>query len=812
MLFNLHVIASVLAANVAALSYQFGVSPFTYADKSWIFNGKHIVTSRPCKIFYSYTANTVTTLYDGSGSCQSDGMVNAADGNLYIYQLDFSVGRLFVFDLGPPALVGTRCIMKANMTGFTGVHFALDLKHSLIYFPEANSVRVMDITNPISPNLIATMPTTVPNAMAVSVAGNYLFLGRDNTVKRLALNSSTFDEVTAIQTQERIVYIGAYTDIVIIGTGYIDATGTPKYTYWVDPNTLINLRTSLITYKSTMKVSSRYLFSLAGDWQAAILFRVEDISNVSSPVLVYEEPGGYNTGDASTRLNWINNTIWIPHFWSYGGRDISTLVPGLVSKYVAAYPRPYGYLESPLLATGTRTISVSSPDYVVLSDSVLRVEDTVSSLSFASIAITLVSTTTTLSRMQKFVVNGQWADMFAGDTMTPIEISEGLVRVFVADSGDFTLSAYQLGAVLAVKLTVSAVSNEVEVASSSVSSLDAPVAISLVRPGKSSRQISHALVAAAKGTNNLLNSVISNNTILIASAAVILFLLAVCVGISYLYLKKPAPKRRTTSDTSSTFTDMSVTANRTRLSTATSLVGNTTLAAVQTALPLALPGYQQFRYGQDFATVKVIGGGGMSEVFIGRAFHHDLVQFGDSTIIVKVLSDSTSPAMFHQEISIMSALSKYPFFVRLLGYAESPQSILMRNYAMGDLKEYLLTSIARKTKRFQMSILQDVAHGIGAMHHNNLSHSDIKAENILLYSNAQKMVHAVISDFGITKVLDKTVVQVGAFVTVNINGMSLRYAAPELFMNQYRSPQVICTADVYAYGILMYFVETRKRP
>jgi serine/threonine protein kinase len=92
-----------------------------------------------------------------------------------------------------------------------------------------------------------------------------------------------------------------------------------------------------------------------------------------------------------------------------------------------------------------------------------------------------------------------------------------------------------------------------------------------------------------------------------------------------------------------------------------------------------------------------------------------------------------------------------------------------------------------------------------------VAHCDIKPANILLepveaYPNRQ-FLRAIITDFGIAKILDAHMLAVKAFEIKNLNG---RYAGPELLL-AFRgmspkplSVQEILAGDVYALAVTLY--------
>jgi serine/threonine protein kinase len=80
----------------------------------------------------------------------------------------------------------------------------------------------------------------------------------------------------------------------------------------------------------------------------------------------------------------------------------------------------------------------------------------------------------------------------------------------------------------------------------------------------------------------------------------------------------------------------------------------------------------------------------------------------------------------------------------------------------------------------------------------------------LLEQHPTKKVNAVLTDFGISNVVDERVLKVKAFEVKHRRGLTVAYAAPEAivrFRDKNRiqpSPQVAKAGDVYSFAILIH--------
>ena len=65
------------------------------------------------------------------------------------------------------------------------------------------------------------------------------------------------------------------------------------------------------------------------------------------------------------------------------------------------------------------------------------------------------------------------------------------------------------------------------------------------------------------------------------------------------------------------------------------------------------------------------------------------------------------------------------------------------------------------------------------MHLKEVVHCDIKSANVLLKLSLNNKLQAVITDFGVARLLSSRKVMVQEFKESRLNGLSLSYAAPE---------------------------------
>jgi serine/threonine protein kinase len=95
-----------------------------------------------------------------------------------------------------------------------------------------------------------------------------------------------------------------------------------------------------------------------------------------------------------------------------------------------------------------------------------------------------------------------------------------------------------------------------------------------------------------------------------------------------------------------------------------------------------------------------------------------------------------------------------------------------------------------------LSVLVGVARGMAYLHERGIVHRDLKPQNVMLSSLGEPRI----TDFGVSKSMDES--------TMDTRAGTVKYMAPENILGQAYGPP----ADVFSYGILLYFVLTGKQP
>ena len=197
-----------------------------------------------------------------------------------------------------------------------------------------------------------------------------------------------------------------------------------------------------------------------------------------------------------------------------------------------------------------------------------------------------------------------------------------------------------------------------------------------------------------------------------------------------------------------------------------------------------------------YEIVSKIGAGGMSDVY--KAKDHVLGRF----VAIKVLrtefsEDRTFVAKFRTEAQSAAGL-EHPNIVNIydVGSEEGLYFIVMEYVEGITLKTYIEKKGQLSFKE-SVSIAIQVARRIEAAHNKQITHRDIKPQNIIISTEGKVKV----TDFGIARAASSNT------ISSDVMG-SVHYSSPE----QARNGFVDGRSDIYSLGIVMYEMVTGRVP
>ncbi|GES81759.1 kinase-like domain-containing protein [Rhizophagus clarus] len=222
----------------------------------------------------------------------------------------------------------------------------------------------------------------------------------------------------------------------------------------------------------------------------------------------------------------------------------------------------------------------------------------------------------------------------------------------------------------------------------------------------------------------------------------------------------------------------------------------------------------------QFNNVKEIGRGGFSIVYSATwkdgPLQHDECygkskRMPNKEVALKCLKNSQNLSNeFLNEIKKYS-ISNDDKILNLYGISRNPDTkdyIMILKYAdSGNINNYSYISINWYWYE-KLSVLKYIIEGLEKIHNNNMVHRDFHTGNILLsydhynfYTGSGNFIGNVyISDMGLCGEVDN-------IDKTNLYG-DMPYVAPEVL----RGDSYTKAADIYSFGMIMYFVATKRQP
>jgi len=244
---------------------------------------------------------------------------------------------------------------------------------------------------------------------------------------------------------------------------------------------------------------------------------------------------------------------------------------------------------------------------------------------------------------------------------------------------------------------------------------------------------------------------------------------------------------------------------------------------LNTQIEVSLPGFLMINTATQIRKEEQIGSGGCAIIYRGVILDDQLVKKFDSyEVAVKDIFDNPKCTkdenflQFQQEVMILWRCSAIPNVMKLIGYSPEPKSLVTKLYET-DLYKLIHTKEIEITPNMALSIAFDIANGMRAVHQAQVVHRDLKSPNIFLETlraTGRSFLRAVIGDFGLARIATDLVIDLHK--EVNVQGLSPRYTAPEVF-SRFKSglradiPDEM-RSDVYSYSIILWELLMRKKP
>ncbi len=191
----------------------------------------------------------------------------------------------------------------------------------------------------------------------------------------------------------------------------------------------------------------------------------------------------------------------------------------------------------------------------------------------------------------------------------------------------------------------------------------------------------------------------------------------------------------------------------------------------------------------DFRIEKLIGRGGMGEVYLAERHSADFEQH----VALKLIRPEAAGAMAHfgNERRILAAL-EHPGIARLIdgGIAPDGRPYMAMEYVDGlDILRY--ANDKRLGLDARLALFHEICNAVDFAHRNLVVHRDLKPANILVTDDG----HVKLLDFGIARLMAES-----GSAAQTLHLLTPDYAAPE----QIEGGAITMATDVYALGLLLF--------
>lgn len=207
-----------------------------------------------------------------------------------------------------------------------------------------------------------------------------------------------------------------------------------------------------------------------------------------------------------------------------------------------------------------------------------------------------------------------------------------------------------------------------------------------------------------------------------------------------------------------------------------------------------------------YTVVRELGKGGMARVFEGR--HEQL----GSAVAIKILnsvaaSEPKAVARFMREAKAAAQI-RHPNVVRVFDIGvEADIPFIVMEFLEGDDLAFLLAQKGAMPIGSIIQIFLPILSAVAKAHAGGIIHRDLKPANVLLARRPPALLHPMILDFGISKMVADD--SMGALTRSEALLGTLHYMAPEVTKGARFATK---ESDQYALGVMLYECVTGKRP
>jgi len=213
---------------------------------------------------------------------------------------------------------------------------------------------------------------------------------------------------------------------------------------------------------------------------------------------------------------------------------------------------------------------------------------------------------------------------------------------------------------------------------------------------------------------------------------------------------------------------------------------------------------------------KRLGRGAMGQVYLAADKKFATRRVAVKTVRPDILSsdnlaEGEAIARFEREAQAAASI-QHPNTVSVTDFGETPEGVffLVMEYVEGETLHRLLRREGTLPVKRAVSLLRQIADGVGAAHALGILHRDLKPANIFIMKGKGDGFVKV-GDFGLAKIVNQTVTDISSNATPSSRGI---IGTPEYMAPEQMQPEigVDARADLYALGTIAYLMLGGKTP
>ncbi|KLO14139.1 kinase-like protein [Schizopora paradoxa] len=204
-------------------------------------------------------------------------------------------------------------------------------------------------------------------------------------------------------------------------------------------------------------------------------------------------------------------------------------------------------------------------------------------------------------------------------------------------------------------------------------------------------------------------------------------------------------------------------------------------------------------------SAQLEGNGGYSDVFKAKSSKHGGVEVAVKRLRIHILNQKKVSKAILRELSVWYKLN-HPNILPLLGYVMNGKypALVSKWMKKGSLRGY----IEAHPDLPKILMVTGIAAGLTYLHNQNVVHSDLKGENILISDMGQPLL----ADFGISRVMNAGGISSSDSITGTVNWLAVELVDYKMRTENGEVYKYSKQSDIWAFGMVLYELLSGRIP